>query len=259
MTTLLFEQIQPLYLLNKDKSRLSNGDWSWITNMMNAFNQYCFEPSLIIVQRKSHFQPIKSRLKLQRYADLRSIEFIPLLSFFKCIPEYQNLSSEIKTYLIQQNLRFVGILHATEYMKTSANMPWEGDYSLFQYIHGDELLSKMEHGIRLLKLILQDPVITRLLLIILLFTTSLSITIVNNIYSTSHTFSSNIFHIQNYYLKLLWNYMKYRLDERTAICMFSMLISRYMHVQTIGYDIDQNFLDRPDLSEITHLIKAIEF
>ncbi|CAF1320382.1 unnamed protein product, partial [Didymodactylos carnosus] len=254
--------IYPLNLLNNDKSRLSQADWSYLSNMTNTYNQYCLEPSLFVIHQQQQniiTRPFKYRIKLQSFIDLISLDLLSLRTFFRHIPEFHNLSINTKTCLTQRNLRHLTGINAIDYLRTNC-APWQSvDLMVFQYVYGDQLLMVITEALESLRVVLFDPIMIRLLLIILIFSTSLSITSQDsNFEYQSESSLVNSFQIQNYYIKLLWYYMEYRFGEQQAVRMLSIIILHCLHSQNIGYQLDQHFQQRHDLYEMLESIRLTD-
>lgn len=116
-----------------------------------------------------------------------------------------------------------------------------------EYILGSSLFAEfLEMRNRAAQILITDPVVTRLWLLILFFSTPL-----NCYYDQSSpeisVRSKTIIDIQNSYVTLLWNYLLHRHNSLDAIRIFSNLNGIYLRMQRISQAINTEIRTRNDL------------
>lgn len=125
------------------------------------------------------------------------------------------------------------------------------DKAILEWICGSQLYQRFVHTEKLAeKLIITDPVVTRLWLIVLFFSPSFSC-----IHSSYRSFQtarrkSTFTDIRDTYLALLWNYLSYRYGDDGTVRIYSNLIFAFMKMQSIAFDIGVQMQIRPELMNI---------
>ena len=129
------------------------------------------------------------------------------------------------------------------------------DKRTVQWICGPQLYEEFLHVENLAeKSVITDPVVTRLWLLILFFTPSLSC--VHSFHRSSRIIRTrNIFtDIRNTYVALLWNYLLHRYGHIEAVRIYVNLITIYMKMQGIAFKIGVQIQTRPELMSIYQTI-----
>jgi hypothetical protein len=126
------------------------------------------------------------------------------------------------------------------------------DKSTWESICGPELFENFVRTENLAeKLLIADPIITRLSLVILFFSSSILC------YDDSYTpvkipkKKTRIMEIQNAYAALLWNYLSHRYGNLGAIQIYSDLIHVFLKMQRVGFGIGTRVRTKNELL-ITH-------
>jgi hypothetical protein len=222
--------IDSIDLLTNKKNFQFNGIVSSdLTNIYNAYEEYCRLPSIIFEKNEYELichQPIKSRIKVQHYFEYYKKSEAFLMSFFQCVPEFKQLSNDQQLALSKHNIRLIMRISLTETINDQLTF-WPAIYLLLETIFGKLLMEKTNILLHTFKYQINDSICIRLLLIILLF-------------STHHTYNGNtdtlhIYKIQEKYTELLWFYLKQRYNELIACQKFSIIIRYCLHFQLIGH------------------------
>jgi len=140
-------------------------------------------------------QPIKSRIKFQHYIDSYRIYQTSLNTFFNHIPEFQQFSIEEQKALSSHNIGYLMSISSIETIDNSFPI-WGAVHFLLEIIYGKPLVEKMDYCLRQFKYNINDSRCIQLLLIILLFSTSINY--------TGHINTLVLYKIQEKYTKLLW-------------------------------------------------------
>jgi hypothetical protein len=188
-----------------------------------------------------------------------------LLTFFKQIPEFNQLNVEDKMILIKYNLMPIMIFnHALafridtkQFREADTDAPL--DRSTFEAIIGTEIFQRVSKLFKpLVKLALHDPTIIRLLLVVLILTKSVS----NGDGAPEPILNDNmaVYRAQSYYTELLWKYMEAVHGFEKAFRIFSALITKFLTLQILRkrsrHHLEQ-ILSTTDEDELVPLMKSL--
>ena len=251
------------FLSANNKLILLSDDWNTLTNIRNAYNDYCILPFLAsheVIPLMITTQPYRSRIKIQRFIDLKQKYLNIIASFIKRILQYSTLTDNDYNH-IKNNFQILLSLNTCELMKSNVlkHLPWENDRLLFELILSENLLERLETHIDVYQTFSPyDSLIMKLFIIILALTGGISPLFKKLHYNSSdfEPFSKEIFSTQNYYLTLLWKYVIYRLDYRDAIMYSVRFIQHFLHRQTIEADLNDRMLNRDDHEQLFQIIQT---
>ncbi|CAF3767121.1 unnamed protein product [Rotaria socialis] len=194
-----------------------------------------------------------------------SIPAMRLLTFFKQIPEFNELHVDDKLILTKYNLLSVFILHSAllfaidtkQIRESEHDVPW--NLSLLRTIHGEEIYSEMRKIFSSLVHIRQyDCKIIQLVLIVLFLTKGISTddgvreSILRNHMALSRA--------QNYYIELLWKYMVTMHGLQRAVRIFNVVVARFLAWQKLRDKLQDNIkhhLSKIDRNELLPLMKSL--
>lgn len=187
-----------------------------------------------------------------------------LLSFFKQIPEFNQLNVDDKVTLIKYNLMTViGINAALSYnretsqiIETDSDVPW--GTQVYPLVFGYSIcmqLQKIFHSF--LHIAKYDPKIIQLSLIVLILAKGFSITdsqepVLND--------TMAVYRAQNYYIELLWKYMEATHGSEVAVRLYSELIVHATSWQTVQEDMRNSILrtlSPKDIDELLPIMKSV--
>ena len=203
-----------------------------LRNIFNAYEEYCRAPIQTYEKRGYELtvhQPIKSRIKFQNYLHACQFYSVSLENFFKHIPEFQQFPSNEQSLLLTHNIRFLIRMNTIETMNNSAPL-WAPINFLLEIMYGKSLMETIDVCLHQFKICLNEPQCTQLLLIILLFSTS--ITYNGNLNTV------NLYKIQEKYTDILWIYLVRRYGSLLACQKFSSMIRQCLHLQNIGHKLE---------------------
>lgn len=195
----------------------------------------------------------------------QSVWVMRLLSFYKQIPEFNQLNVEDKVTLIKFNLSAaLGISSALSFnTQTKQMIESDSDAPLnvefFRVLHGHKMSLQLRSTFSsFLRIANHDRKIVQLALIILIATTGFSlITDPNNRILND---SLAVFHIQNYYTELLCKYMTTMYGYEKALELFSELMFRVITWQLLHEKLrDKIFevLSPEDINELVPIMRSI--
>jgi len=171
---MLLNTIQPIDSLNIKKNfQLKNIDSTYLTNIYNAYEEYCRLP--LITFEKNEYdlvcqQPIKSRIKIQHYHEYYEKSASFLINFFKRLPEFKQLPNDQQLALSKHNMRFIMRISLIETISDQLPL-WPAINLLLETIFGKYLIEKTSCILHQFKDQINNSTCIRLLLIILLFST----------------------------------------------------------------------------------------
>ena len=219
---------------------------------MHCYDQFSREPSTLCMSR-----PPKSRqLRIHEFYNRKRPVFVNLINYFKHLPELQALHVDDQVHLIKQNLRLIGPLnyalirtykaqHVVPEIETIGCVNNANIHCMYRSL-ADIFLEFTKY----------DPIIIKIFLIILFFTTD-AVTTTSIFQITQYEQSKRIKEIQYSYLELLWLYMLERFGERDAIILFTKMITKYLHIQVVVDQIDSIVRMNNDVDKIDSLMQTI--
>jgi len=131
-------------LTNKKNFQFNGIVSSDLTNIYNAYEEYCRLPSIIFEKNEYELiahQPIKSRIKVQHYFEYYKKSEAFLMSFFQCVPEFKQLSNDQQLALSKHNIRLIMRISLTETISDQLTF-WPAIYLLLETIFGKRLMEK---------------------------------------------------------------------------------------------------------------------
>ena len=97
------------------------------------------------------------------------------------------------------------------------------------------------------QILITDPVVTRLWLLILFFSTPLHCYYEKNLPNIPEKRRKPIMEIQNSYLTLLWKYLSYRHGDMEAVRIFSNINGIYLRMQRISQAVNTRIRTQQNL------------
>ncbi len=120
-----------------------------------------------------------------------------------------------------------------------------------EYILGSSLFPEfVDTRNRAEQILIADPVVTRLWLLVLFFSTPLHCYCDHSLPEVSDHRRIAMMEIQNSYVTLLWNYLSHRHGDIDAIRIFSNLNGIYLRMQRISQAVNTEIRTRNDLSTL---------
>ncbi|CAF5008566.1 unnamed protein product, partial [Rotaria sp. Silwood1] len=228
--------------------------------------QFSFEQRIELAARDGlPWNPSIHTSILLQHLNARSVSAMRLLSFFKQIPEFNELNVQDRITLVKYNLMPLFILNCTlgyntesqTIIEADSDAPW--DSTMFRRVHGYDIYMKVKKIFESFVRIAQyDQRIIQLALIILILTKCFST--YDNLSEPILNDGIAVYRAQNYYTELLWKYMETVHGCNITIQIFSKLIAHLMTWQAlqikIRHIIEQNLLST-NINEILPFMKAI--
>jgi len=169
--------------------------------------------------------------------------YTALIQYFKFIPEFSSLSYSLKKSLIKNNLNQIFRLNNALILRVTGPVDDPNSTGIVNLFPPDLFLDLCKCIASLLPF-LYDPILLKLFLIVLMFSTHLNIRYDNNLTANEDNYSTyNLFNIQNIYVELLWRYIISRCSNyRNAVELFSSFITRLIYSQSISMKLNEYIL-----------------
>jgi hypothetical protein len=228
-------------------------DRTRLNNITHCYDKYTREPWL-----SAYCPPQKPLfLRLDELYNRKKTVFINVVSYFKHIPEFQNLNLDDQVLLIKQNIRLLIPLNYAIF-RASANSKFRRAHiqtiGCKDNINIHDMLRSLAESF--IGFVTYDPLIIKLLMIVLFFTTNSLTT--RSIYDPAqYKQLDNIKQIQSSYVELLWLYMIEKYGEEDAIHLFTKMIAKYLNIQIIIDQVDSIIQVNNDIQNIDSLMKTM--
>ncbi|CAF1013550.1 unnamed protein product [Adineta ricciae] len=240
---------------------LDEKDWGLLSNVFYAYENYCvqqykatrekiFATNIQYTDEKSFY------LRYHTAARVNSVSSV--LSFLSSVPIVRSLSRRKQFFLCQHNTAALIIPNAFELEQVCFSEPKQLvlDRTAAQCTYGVSLFEQwvfMKQ--RLDVIIVNDPVITRLCLIILFFSTPLLCYFDPTLPAISIASIVYLNKIQNSFVNLLWNYLLHRQGYLGTIRILNNLIRAYLQSQKFLQTIQHQLQTQRDLDEMNTMLK----
>jgi hypothetical protein len=239
--------------LNTESSSLSSNDQTLLTNILSAYDRTCV--SLRYQQQLKMSDD--NTLSLEKFMNSCAHIYMGLIEYFKVVPEFSNLSVNLKTSLVKNNLNQIFRLNSGLIVKATGLV--DPNSSIFISIFPPDLFVELCKCIAEILPFVFDPILLKLLLIILMFSTHLNIQYDKNFIDTENASSTlQIFHIQNMYVEVLWRYILHRSSNfRQAVKLFSSFITRLVYSQYVNVRLNE-FVSRLTPNKADQLVPIMK-
>lgn len=162
--------------------------------------------------------------------------YTSLIEYFKLIPEFSKLSYTLKKSLVKNNLNQLYRLNNALVIKATGIVDKPNPVVIMQ-LFPQNLFRDLCKCAAALYPFLFDPILLKLILIVLIFSSYLNLQYENieNDYSTLH-----LLNIQNIYVELLWRYILSRCSNyKHAVKVFSSFIYCLVYSQDINIKLNE--------------------
>ncbi|CAF5015661.1 unnamed protein product, partial [Rotaria sp. Silwood1] len=227
-------RMQSLSLLRIPSSSiqyLSASDQARVTNIFNAYENTC------ITERNTRFKfyPVIEHKSIHGFLNEISPVFQTFVQYLKLIPEFNNLIINDKIRLMRNH--FGIILNINEpymYSVTPSNL-----LATYTNVFGFNITKRLLKRNQLIEQFIYDPIILKIVLIILILSSSNHRNINHIDMNLICDDSLSIFRAQNIYVELLWKYILSRAAvEEDVTKLFNILIMCILYVQNVDICID---------------------
>ncbi|UJR09349.1 hypothetical protein I4U23_013592 [Adineta vaga] len=223
-----------------------------LNNIIHCYDQFSCEPSACILSRL----PSNIQIRVNEFFDRKKPIFVNLITHLKQLPEFQTIHVDDQVKLVKQNLRLVSpmnyaLIRVSNSQITVPNIQTIGCINNINIHHMYRSLADI-----FIEIAVRDPIILKLFLIISFFTTD-SVTTISILQLEHFEELRHIKNIQSSYVNLLWSYMLEKCGEINAILLFTKMITKYLHIQTIVNEMDSIIRVNDDVQKIDGLMQTI--
>ncbi|CAF1304326.1 unnamed protein product [Adineta ricciae] len=251
----------PQYMPTKSQL-LDESDWLHISNIVSIYDTHCLQTYLD--RRAITFNNRLSQSDdyfLLTYSTLLPMNIaLSLFSFFRALPAARSLSHVNQSYLCKTNIRPLLFLNMFELNQLCFTEQCQErlDSSTWRAIFGPDLYERFVSVDKLSKrLLITDPIITRLWIVVLYFSSTLFCFYDPQSSLNIPTKKTPIRETQNAYVTLLWNYLVYRYGDPNAIRIYSNLTLVYLKMQPIGSEIGIRLRTRRELAVTNKVLNQL--
>ncbi|CAF1425169.1 unnamed protein product [Didymodactylos carnosus] len=229
-------------------SLLSQDDRSQLNNIIVYYER----ESKANTQKYFNFS--NSRMTLHDFVNNECGIYTAFISYFKCIPEFHQLNIEDQIKLIRCNLRLLMPLGFLE-LNNFVEHPTPDNIMLS--IHGKGFNTKMTNINKKFAIFIYNSTVIKLMLIILLFSTSLLTMVSIRSMNISIQNIKQLYESQNFYTELLWKYMLHTYGESESIVIFNLIISQCLNLQNLTIERDEQLRKNTEFSTIAPLMQSV--
>lgn len=223
-----------------------------MNNLSHCYDQYTSEPCI------GNYSAPKERLflRLHEFYNRKKPIFVHFINYFKHLPEFQQLHVDDQVLLLKENIR---ILLPINYALLKTPIQSQFRYTSIQTvgcidnIDLHSMYTSLSNSF--VPLVVADPLMIKLLLVILFFTTKNAQVITEE--SMEFKQLDMIKQIQSSYVELLWLYMIEKCGEIEATILFTRIIMKFLHVQVVIQQIDSIVRLNEDIQHIDALLQSI--
>ena len=232
-----------------------------MSNVFYAYENYCVQRytatrEKIFAANTQHTD--EKSFYLQYHAAARVNSISSVLSFLSSIPIVRSLSRRKQFFLCQHNTAALIIPNAFELEQVCFSEPKQLvlDRTAAQYTYGTSLFEQWAFmKQRFDVIVVNDPVVTRLCLIILFFSTPLLCYFDSTLPQIAAESIVYLNKIQNSFVNLLWNYLLHRQGYLGTIRILNNLIRAYLQSQRFLQTIQHKLRTQRDLDEMNTMLK----
>lgn len=215
---------------------LLSNDHAILTNIFHAYERTC----KMFTYKEHLSMPINETLTLHKFMNASANIYIGLIYYLKSIPHFNNLPANAKMSLIKSNLNQIFRVHSAYIMKT-VTPDLNKDSPVFLHIFPEDLYMDIRANGIALSPFVHDPILIKLFIIVLMLSTHMNIRYEpSSIINDNGDFTRTIYTVQNYYVELLWRYIRSRCSNyQKCVQLFSSFIATTLCSQIVQVKIDK--------------------
>ncbi|CAF2570332.1 unnamed protein product [Rotaria sp. Silwood2] len=230
-----------LDLLRNDRSLLTDEQRCCLSNVIHVYDTKSPVSHIRYLLSTQSRHPMKMRLKMAKTSILEIIisMYQGILPFVEALPEFHIMKRYDQCELIERNLPYVGGFNGIIVFR-DAEVPISTAFKNgFPSIYGSTIV---DDAVTIARRTDDDLTLIKLLIPILLFSTSCYIKIPSNVNNNYHATNiemnsiffntKRLFDIQNTYIEIMFKYMIYRFGYNEASLRFAALIKSFLDQST---------------------------
>ncbi|UJR27536.1 hypothetical protein I4U23_008818 [Adineta vaga] len=243
-----------------NKNLLNEIDWQHLSNVKYAYDTHCLKVYLERCATVFSSEIFQEKSAVEYYSSLPSNLAYSLLSFVKTLPAFQSLSRNQQISICKNNLRRLMLVNNYELNQSCFSESWQIDFrhNCWQFLSGQELYKDLVYAERLAdRSWIADPIVTRLWIIVLLFSTPLFCYYDSKCSTTQTRKVSSISDRQNAYATLLWKYLLHRHGYMESIRIYSNLMHIYLNMLRVGLFINIRVRSQKELVTVHETLDRV--
>jgi hypothetical protein len=241
-----------------DQIFMTKTDWLKIEFVQNAYNEGVRLNQTAGISQYPSIQRIESTIELFRVPLYMSS--MRLITYFKQIPEFQQLAKDEQIYLVKLNTLVIVFLHSIFIYDTKEKVYHEKDTNdpLFTEKDWIKTLNKDFHDQMkqiqndLTEIIQTDNKLIEILFLIILFSNN-----THSKYSSSNINSLNIFKAQNVYNELFYKYCLHYYGLQKSSTLLLQYITKIMKIEKLVHDIKCVIHEYMDIRQLSPLMQSL--
>ncbi|CAF1332701.1 unnamed protein product [Rotaria magnacalcarata] len=236
----------------KTNFSLSSTDEILLTNIFNAYEQTCAP-----LRYKQHLKMSHDEISsLEKLLNSISHMYLALVDYLKYVPEFSNLSIDTKICILKSNFNQIFrlnnalIIHAT-------GADDDLHSATFKNLFPTDLYVELCNCISDLLPYVHDPIFLKLVSIVFIFSTSLTVRFDINPETLN---TKTVLSIQNIYIELLWRWIQYRCSTyEESVRLFTSFITHILHSQIVGEKLSEyvNKMASKHADQLVPIMKAM--
>lgn len=237
---------------------MSATDWSKLDSVLQKYSAAIQLNKPTGISQFPSVQPIESTLEL--FGVPLYLASMRLITYFKQIPEFQQLNRDDQVHLVKLNSLSIVFLHSLLIYDSKTNVYHERESNDPLFLERDWINTLTEDFHREMKGIyydLIDPIpsdgkILKLFFLLALFSDTFA-----GASSDVNRRSLEVFHIQNIYNDLLYRYCLRCYGLINSSKLYLRLMSKWMHIQKLVQDIQQKIHQWIDATQLPALMQSL--
>jgi len=237
---------------------VTEADWLKILSVENAYTEAVKLNQTTGISQYPCIQPIESTLDLFRVPIF--ISSMRLITYFKQIPEFQQLDEDEQVYLVKLNTLTTAFLHSIFIYDRKKAVYHEQDTTDPLFLETDWIntINKEFHDEmkqiqnNLIEITQIDDKIIKIFYLIILFSNHFNLK-----YSNLYYNPLSIFKAQNIYNELLYKYCLHHYGLHKSSKLFLRYISNIMKLQKLITELKSTIHDYIDITKLSPLIQCL--
>ena len=218
---------------------LSQSDQVVLANIFYAYENTC----IVAKNIKFQFFPVVQHTSIHDFFNEVAVLFPVFIDYFKYIPEFASITADDKLRLVKNHFGvMLNINEPLMHPVTSSNL-----IATWTNIYGVDIAARLLKRNQILEQFLYDPILLKLLLIVLVLSSSNGRMLESTDIDQICDYPLPIYAAQNIYVELLWRYLLSRAaTEEDATRFYNKLMLCIMHMKNLHmhvYAYINNFKD----------------
>jgi len=240
-----------IYMTSNGIKSLSPSDQVVLANIFHAYENTC----IAIRNNESPCFPSIVHNSMHEFLNEISTKVPMFIDYFKYVPEFARISMDDKIRLVKTHFGvMININEPLLYPLTSSNLT-----RTWSNVFGPDITLRLVKRNKIIEQYTIDPILLKIVLIILVLSSDNSRDLDTFDLDVICDDTLFIFHAQNIYVQLLWNYILSRTTSyRDAVKFYNKLIMCILFMSNVDRDIDSHINKcKTEIQQMVPLMQAI--